>query len=129
MEPTMRRVLFAAVAALPLTTISAGADTGASQEPTQAAPQCLEWRTAIVAAQAGNPDAALVKVMDGNQAGEFIEVVNSLPPVSTFEGNHVALFFKEKAEEFMVVIGQGDCARHVVEFPASVFARMVGRPA
>ena len=120
----MRKVLLAAAATLAM-------GTGVvAEEPAQEANvnACLEWPVAMVAAQVNNPDASLLKVMDGSMASQFIQVVNQLPPASEFEGDHAALFFKAKADQFLVVIGQGGCARHVVELPAAIFARMVGQP-
>lgn len=132
----MPKLLLAAALALPLLTgpaaaeprLAAGAPQGGESDPVPTASRCLEWPIAMVAAQASNPDASLVKVMDGSLANDFIKVVNALPPVSLFEGDHVALFFKEKADQFLVVIGQNECAKHVVELPAAIFARMVGQP-
>src|SRR5689334_14125484 len=118
----MRKLLLASAAILAM-------GTGVvAEEPTQAqaANACLEWPVAMVAAQVNNPDASLVKVMDGSMAAQFIQVVNQLPPASTFAGDHAALFFKANADQFLVVIGEGGCARHVVELPAAIFARMVG---
>src|SRR4051794_14936853 len=100
----MHRVLLAAAAALPLMTgpsraeptLSTATPQGTNPASPQTAPSCLEWPVAMVAAQVNNPDASLVKLMDGAMAGDFIRVVNALPPSSEFEGNHVALFFKAK---------------------------------
>ena len=89
---------------------------------------CVDWPAAMVATQSSHPDALLVKVLKGALAHEFIGVVNQLPPASDFDGDQAALFFTKSDEQFVVVIGKGDCARHVVELPASIFARMVGQP-
>ena len=120
----MRKLLLAAAASLAVAS-GVGAEEPASAVPANA---CLEWPVAMVAAQVNNPDASLVKVMQGSMASQFITVVNQLPPASEFTGDHAALFFKAKADQFLVVIGQGGCARHVVELPAAIFARMVGQP-
>lgn len=129
----MRSLLLAATAAFVL---SAGvvqaepSSTGNGNPPTTGgAGKCVEWPAALVAAQMQNPDASLVKVMDGSVAKAFIKIVNQLPPVSSFDGNHVALFFNKNADQFLVVIGQEACARDVVQLPAAIFAAMVGEEA
>jgi hypothetical protein len=120
----MRKLFLAGAAILALGAAPAGAD----EEPAPGGQSCLEWPVAMVAAQVNNPDAALVKVLEGNLAQEFIHVVNQLPPASAFDGDHAALFFKASADQFLVVIGEAGCANHVVELPASIFAQMVGQP-
>jgi hypothetical protein len=122
----MRRFLLATAAALPIVIVAAGAQERAEA---QQAPSCIEWPLAMKAAQAGNPDAELVRVMEGNLAHDFVTIVNQLPPVSSFDGDHVALFFKKTDDQFLVVIGQDHCARHVVELPAAAFAQMIGQEA
>jgi hypothetical protein len=107
--------------------LALGGSAGADETPVPGK-ACLEWPVAMVAAQVNNPDAALVKVLEGSLAKQFIEVVNHVPPASDFGGDHAALFFKAHVEQFLVVIGEGNCARHVVELPAAIFARMVGEP-
>lgn len=122
----MRRLLLAGAAILAATT-AASAEGG--YVPGAAEPNaCLEWPVAMDAAQKSNPDASLLKVLEGSLAQQFIDVVNKLPPESRFDGDHAALFFKASADQFLVVIGKGDCARNVVELPASIFAHMVGQP-
>jgi hypothetical protein len=120
----MRKLLLLAGAAI----FAMGATNASAEDPAGNGNACLEWPVAMVAAQVNNPDAALVKVMEGSLAQEFIDVVNQLPPASEFGGDHAALFFKETADQFLVVIGEGGCARHVVELPAAIFAKMVGQP-
>jgi hypothetical protein len=126
----MRTLLFLGAAAL-LAAVGA-ASAGEPQSPDPAAPaaseSCIAWPAAMVAAQASNPDASLLKVLEGTQAQQFIDVVNELPPESQFDGDHAALFFKASADQFLVVIGKNGCARNVVELPASIFAHMVGQP-
>lgn len=124
-EAEMRSLLLAATAAFVL---SAGV-VQAEPSSTGDAGKCVEWPAALVAAQMQNPDASLVKVMDGSVAKAFIKIVNQLPPVSSFDGNHVALFFNKNADQFLVVIGQEACARDVVQLPAAIFAAMVGEEA
>lgn len=122
----MRRLLLAGAAILAGMT-AAGADEPDRSEA--AKPEaCLDWPGAMVAAQANNPDASLLKVLDGALAQEFIDFVNKLPPESRFDGDHAALFFKSNDDQFLVVIGKGGCARNVVELPAALFAHMVGQP-
>jgi hypothetical protein len=122
----MRSLLLAGAAILAIAT-AAGAEE--QNIPGAVAPNaCLEWPVAMVAAQANNPDAALLKELEGSLAQQLIDVVNKLPPQSQFDGDHAALFFKASADQFLVVIGKGECARNVVELPASIFARMVGQP-
>ena len=123
----MRTLLLAAATALSVATVPAMAE----QDAVAAAPQgsrCLEWPMALTAARMTNPDAQLVKEMDGSLASDFVRLVNALPPVSGFDGDHVALFFRPGAEQFVALIGHASCAKHVVELPAAVFARMVGQP-
>lgn len=122
----MRKLLLAGAALL------AAAGTVANAEE-QAFPgadgnSCLEWPAAMAAARIHHPDASLVEIFDGLMALQLIEVVNKVPPQSAFDGDHAALFFKPDADQFLVVIGKGDCARTVVELPASIFAQMVGQP-
>ena len=126
----MRKLLLACAALLAATAVAGAEERDlAAVAPNAAEPNaCLEWPVAMVAAQVNNPDASLVKVMEGSMAQQFIEVVNKLPPASQFDGDHAALFFKASADQFLVVIGKGECARNVVELPASVFAHMVGQP-
>jgi hypothetical protein len=126
----MRKLLLAGAALLAATAAASADEPGMSAAaPSVAEPgACLEWPAAMAAARVNNPDAALVKVLEGDLAQEFIEVVNKLPPASQFDGDQAALFFKASADQFLVVIGKGDCARSVVELPASIFARMVGQP-
>jgi hypothetical protein len=122
----MRGLLLAGAAIL------AGMTAAGADEPDRsgaAKPEaCLDWPVAMVAAQANNPDASLLKVLDGAPAQEFIGFVNKLPPESRFDGDHAALFFKSSDDQFLVVIGKGGCARNVVELPASLLAHMVGQP-
>jgi hypothetical protein len=130
----MRRVLVAAAAVLALSTAGVMAqDQLGRSDPSDADVQgqqsCLKWPVAMVAAQANNPDAQLVRTMEGHLAHDFVSIVNQLPPASTFDGDHVALFFRKSDEQFLVVIGQDQCARHVVELPAAIFARMLGQEA
>jgi hypothetical protein len=126
----MRKLLLAGAALLAATAAASAEEPAMPAPPPNAGEPnaCLEWPMAMAAAQANNPDAALVKVLQGDLAHEFIEVVNKLPPASQFDGDQAALFFKASADQFLVVIGKGDCARTVVELPASIFARMVGQP-
>jgi hypothetical protein len=123
----MRTLLFLGAAALLAVAGAARADEPANPDP--ATPQaCIAWPAAMVAAQTNNPDASLLKVLEGTQAQQFIDVVNELPPQSKFDGDHAALFFKASADQFLVVIGKEGCARNVVELPAAIFAHMVGQP-
>jgi hypothetical protein len=122
----MRRLLLAGAAILVLATSASAEDP--SLGTADAPKACLDWPVALVAAQANHPDAALVKEMQGEMAQEFIDVVNKLPPASTFDGDHAALFFRPNDDQFLVLIGHGSCARHVVELPAAIFAQMVGQP-
>jgi hypothetical protein len=127
----MRTLLLAAATAISMAAVPAMAEPEVSQPELNQAPQagrCLEWPVALVAARMSNPDAQLVKEMDGNMASDFVRLVNALPPVSGFDGDHVALFFRPGPEQFVAVIGHASCAKHVVELPAAVFARMVGQP-
>ena len=124
----MRTLLLAAVASLSMATLPVQAEPGQQTDVAAQGGRCLEWPMAMSAARMTSPDAQLVKEMDGNLASEFVRLVNSLPPVSSFDGNHVALFFKPRVEQFMADIGKDTCASHVVELPASVFAQMVGQP-
>jgi hypothetical protein len=87
----------------------------------------MEWPVALTATQTSNPDASMLKLMDGQMAQDFINIVNQLPPESHFDGNQVALFFKPSEEHFLVLIGKKECASYVVELPASIFRRMVGQ--
>ena len=128
----MRHVVLAAAAALVLTTSGASAqDQLGRSDPIDPPAQqsCLKWPVAMVAAQANNPDAQLVRTLEGHLAHDFVSIVNQLPPASTFDGDHVALFFRKSDEQFLVVIGQDQCAKHVVELPAAIFARMLGQEA
>jgi len=126
----MRQVLLAAAAALTLSTTAATAQDQVAQGDLQAPGQsCLQWPVAMVAAQANNPDAQLLRTMEGKMANEFVQIVNQLPPASTFDGDHVALFFRKSDQQFLVVIGQDQCARHVIELPAVIFQRMIGQEA
>jgi hypothetical protein len=98
-------------------------------QPEQAAQslQCTKWPMAVKLAQTNNPDASLVKVFDGVVAQQFVQIVNTLPPASNMNGNHVALFYNEDVQEFIALIGQGDCATYIVEVPSSVLAGMLGQ--
>jgi hypothetical protein len=128
----MRHVVLAAAAALALTTAGALAqDQLGRSDPTdpQGQQSCLKWPVAMVAAQANNPDAQLLRTLEGHLAHDFVNIVNQLPPASSFDGDHVALFFRKSDEQFLVVIGQDQCAKHVVELPAAIFARMLGQEA
>jgi hypothetical protein len=130
----MRHFLLAAAAALTLSSAPATAQdqvaAAALEQGQQAqAPTCLQWPVAMVAAQANNPDAQFLRTMEGSIANEFVRIVNQLPPVSQFDGDHVALFFRKSDEQFLVVIGQNECAKHVVELPAAIFQRMLGQEA
>jgi hypothetical protein len=123
----MRRVLLAAAAALTLSATGVGAQDQTAEQGQGAS--CLQWPVAMIAAQANNPDAKLLRTMEGNLAHDFVTIVNQLPPVSAFDGDHVALFFRTSDENFLVVIGQNECARHVVELPAAIIQRMLGQEA
>lgn len=122
----MRKLLLAGAALLAL----AGTPAEAQEQPLPGADAkgCLAWPAAMAAAQMHNPDASLVEIFEGPLALELIEVVNKVPPQSQFDGDHAALFFKRDVDQFLVVIGERDCARTVVELPASIFAHMVGQP-
>jgi hypothetical protein len=124
----MRNTFFA-IALSSIALASAGACAQQGPVPTQAANTCLQWPAAMTAAQTSSPDASLVKVMEGNLASQFIQIVNEVPPVSDVSGDHVALFYRPQVGQFMIVVGHEGCATHVLELPASVFERMVGRPA
>jgi hypothetical protein len=125
---TALSVMTASAVAEPIVTTMASPDAGPGDTAGADGQRCVEWPAAIVAAQMNNPDASLVKVMEGTLADEFIKVVNALPPASEFAGNHVALFFNGSDEQFLVVIGKDACASHVVQLPAALIARMVGQP-
>jgi hypothetical protein len=126
----MRHFLLAAAAALVLSSAAATAqDQLAEQAQPGPGPSCLRWPVAMIAAQANNPDAQLLRTMEGQVANDFVRIVNQLPPVSTFDGDHVALFFRKSDQQFLVVIGQDQCARHVVELPVAIFQRMLGQEA
>ena len=120
----MRKGVLVAAAAFALFAGNANAQTAEI-----AGAQCLEWPVAMTATQASNPDASMLKLMDGQLAMDFISIVNQLPPASHFDGNQVVLFFKPSEEHFLVLIGKKECASYVVELPASVFRRMVGEDA
>lgn len=122
----MRKLFLAGAALL----AAAGTVANAEEQhlPGGEARGCLEWPAAMAAARIHHPDASLVEIFDGPMALQLIEVVNKVPPRSEFDGDQAALFFKPGADQFLVVIGKGDCARTVVELPASIFARMVGQP-
>jgi hypothetical protein len=123
------RKAFLAAAVSSVAFISAGAGAQESPAAAPAGKSCMQWPAAMTAAQTSSPDAALVKVMEGNLASQFIQIVNEVPPVSDVAGDHVALFYRPQSGQFMIVVGQESCATHVLELPASVFERMVGRPA
>jgi len=131
----MHKIFLAAAGALALIVGQASAQsvteaTAGAQSPTEVAgAQCMEWPVALTATQTSNPDASMLKLMDGQMAQDFINIVNQLPPVSHFDGSQVALFFKPSEEHFLVLIGKKECASYVVELPASIFRRMVGREA
>jgi hypothetical protein len=126
----MRHFLLAAAAALVLSSAAATAqDQLAEQGQPGPAASCLRWPVAMIAAQANNPDAQLLRTMEGQVANDFVRIVNQLPPISTFDGDHVALFFRKSDQQFLVVIGQDQCARHVVELPVAIFQRMLGQEA
>jgi hypothetical protein len=131
MENTMRKIFLVAAGALALLAGQANADptTSAQSAADTAGAQCMEWPVALTATQTSNPDASMLKLMDGQMAQDFINIVNQLPPVSHFAGSQVALFFKPSEEHFLVLIGKKECASYVVELPASIFRRMVGREA
>jgi hypothetical protein len=122
----MRRILLAAAALLPVAAVIAQAQ---SRDDQAASDSCLQWKAALSAAQASSPGAELVRTLQGRLAQDFVGIVNRLPPVSSFDGDRVALFFRKADDLFLVVIGRNQCARHVVELPASVFARMLGQEA
>src|SRR5690242_6467381 len=125
----MRRILLAG--AVLFLGLSGGAQVNAESEPQpqQAlnTAQCTKWPAAVRLAQTNNPDASLVKMFDGNVAQDFVHFVNTLPPASDMDGNRVALFYKSEAQEFIVLIGQGDCANYVVELPSAILAGLVGQ--
>jgi hypothetical protein len=125
----MRQVLLAAAAVLTLSSAAATAQDQVVGESQAQGPSCLQWPVAMVAAQANNPDAQLLRTMEGKIANDFVRIVNQLPPVSTFDGDHVALFFRKSDQQFLVVIGENQCAKHVVELPAAIFQRMIGQEA
>jgi len=122
----MRKLLLVGAAFL----AAAGNVANAADEPFPGAEAkgCLAWPAAMAAARIHHPDASLVEIFDGPMALQLIEVVNKVPPQSQFDGDQAALFFKPDADQFLVVIGERDCARTVVELPASIFAQMVGQP-
>ena len=120
----MRKTFLVAAAALAM--MAGRAD---AQSTEAAGSQCMEWPVALTATQSSNPDASLLKLMDGQLAQDFIHIVNQLPPESHFDGNQVVLFFKPDNEQFLVLIGKKECASYVVELPASIFRQMVGREA
>jgi len=130
----MQKIFLAAAGAFALLAGQANAqsvtEAAGAQPPTEiAGAQCMEWPVALTATQTSNPDASMLKLMDGQMAQDFISIVNQLPPVSHFDGSQVALFFKPSEEHFLVLIGKKECASYVIELPASIFRRMVGQEA
>jgi hypothetical protein len=124
MESAMNKSFLVAAAAFALLIGKADAQT-----TEVAGAQCMEWPVAMTATQASNPGASMLKLMDGQLAQDFINIVNQLPPESHFDGSQVALFFKPSEEHFLVLIGKKECASYVVELPASIFRQMVGQEA
>jgi hypothetical protein len=122
----MRKILLAGVAIF-LGLSSSGLANPEPGSASQLAPQCAHWPAAIKMAQMNNPGALLVKVFDGSVAQDFVRFVNTLPPASNMDGNRVALFYRSEAQQFIVLIGQGECASYVVELPSAVVAAMVGQ--
>jgi hypothetical protein len=120
MENTMRKIFLVAAGALALLAGQAKAEPASNAPPAitdAAGAQCMEWPVALTATQTSNPDASMLKLMDGQMAQDFINIVNQLPPESHFDGSQVALFFKPSEEHFLVLIGKKECASYVVELP------------
>src|SRR5690242_862448 len=101
MENTMHKIFLVAAGALALFAGQANAEPMTNaQAAAGAGAQCMEWPVALTATQTSNPDASMLKLMDGQMAQDFINIVNQLPPESHFDGSQVALFFKPSEEHF-----------------------------
>jgi hypothetical protein len=95
-----------------------------------AAPACAqECRPFAMAIFAPAPGANLVQVAEGGLAEELLAFINSQPPATDYTGDRIAIFYLPASRHFHFVVAAGECAKTVIQLPASMFARIVGDPA
>jgi hypothetical protein len=80
------------------------------------ASSCLRWQTAVDALTASDATAS-VDIVVGAEAQALIDILNSLPPASHVDGDHVAAVVKAHGDNLLFVVGERGCATAVVRVP------------
>jgi hypothetical protein len=94
--------------------------------PAETAPACLPWRAAVLSAKAADSRNALVNVMEGAEASDFLSFANSLPPASHVDGNRVAILFAPQNDQFIFVVGRQNCATAIMQVPRAAIEQATG---
>jgi predicted Zn-dependent protease len=87
---------------------------------------CLPWRAAVLSAKAADSHNALVNVMEGAEASDFLSFANALPPTSHVDGNRVAIVFAPENDQFIFVVGQQNCATAIMQVPRAAIEQLTG---
>jgi hypothetical protein len=107
----------------------AAADESVQSGPAQAGPSCLPWRAAVLSAKAADSRNALVNIMEGDEASNFLIFANSLPPASHVDGDRIAVVFAPQDDRFIFVVGRQDCATAIMQVPRAAIEQLGGRSA
>jgi hypothetical protein len=111
-----------AVAACLVLTNCAGADRqGAGRTE-----GCMTWQSVIVATREADPNAEMVELVEGEDAQKIFAVLNAMPPISNLGGDHIAIVFEPKHDQFLFIAGDRDCATGIVQIPRARLQRSIG---
>ena len=95
--------------------------------PAETAPACLPWRAAVLSTKQANSHNALVNIMEGAEASDFLAFANSLPPASHIDGNRVAIVFAPQSDQYIFVVGQQNCATAIMQVPRVAIEQYTGK--
>jgi hypothetical protein len=101
-------------------------DDTVQSAPAETAAACLPWRAAVLSAKAADSHNALVNVMEGAEASDFLSFANALPPASHVDGNRVAIVFAPESDQFIFVVGQQNCATAIMQVPRAAIEQLTG---
>jgi len=78
---------------------------------------CMTWQSVIGATREADPNAEMIKLVEGEDAQEIFAVLNAMPPVSNLGGDHIAIVFEPKRDQLLFIAGDRDCATGIVQIP------------
>jgi hypothetical protein len=87
---------------------------------------CMTWQSVIGATREADPNAEMVELVEGEDAQKIFAVLNAMPPVSNLGGDHIAIVFAPKRDQFLFIAGDRDCATGIVQIPRARLQRSIG---